>query len=65
MRHLLKYINTFLSLQNDLVATPNHPLLLPASALAKEATRYNVSDYIIQTGTRNLHVRSLTSSDTS
>ena len=62
MRHLLKYINTFLSLQNDLVATPNHPLLLPASALPKEATRYDVSDYVIQTGTRNLHVRSLTSS---
>ena len=64
-RRLCEYICIFLILQNNLVATPNHPLLLPASALAKEATRYNVSDYIIQTGTRNLHVRSLTSSDTS
>ena len=62
MRQLFKHINTFLRLKNDLVATPNLPLLLPASALPKEATRYDVSDYIIQTGTRNLHVRSFTSS---
>ena len=58
---LCEYICIFLTLQNDLVATPNHPLLLPPSALPKKATRYNVSDYVIQTGTRNLHVRSFTS----
>ena len=59
-KRLCEYICIFLTLQNDLVATPNHPLLLPASALPKEATRYDVSDYVIQTGTRNLHVQSLT-----
>ena len=60
-RRPCKYIYTFLILQNALVATSNLPLLLPPSALPKEATRYDVSDYIIQSGTRNLHVRSLTS----
>ena len=60
-RRLCEYICIFSTLQNDLVATPSHPLLLPPSALPKKATRYDVSDYIIQTGTRNLHVRSLTS----
>ena len=59
-RRLCEYICIFLTLQSDLVVTPNHPLLLPPSALPKEATRYDVSDYIIRTGTRNLHVRSLT-----
>ena len=54
----------FLNTQNDLVATPNHPLLLLPSAPPKKATRYDVSDYIIQTGTRNLHVRSSTSANT-
>ena len=58
----LKYISTFLRFSNDLVAIPNHPLLLPPSALPKKAGRYDVSDYVIQTGTRNLHVRSPTSS---
>ena len=61
-RKLCEYISIFLTFQNDLVATPNHPLLLPPSALPKKATRYDVSDYVIQTGTRNLHVRSFTSS---
>ena len=60
-RRLCEYICMFFILQSDLVATPNLPLLLPPSALPKKATRYDVSDYIIQTGTRNLHVRSLTS----
>ena len=59
---LSKCIYIFYILQSDLVAIPNLPLLLPPSALPKEASRYDVSDYIIQTGTRNLHVRSLTSS---
>ena len=61
MRRLWRYFYTILSSQNDAVAIPNDPLLLPPSALPKIAIRYNVSDYIIQTGTRNLHVRSLTS----
>ena len=61
-RRVCEYICMFLILQNDLVATPNHPLLMPPSALPKKAGRYDVSDYVIQTGTRNLHVRSLTSS---
>ena len=47
-----KYISTFSCFWNDLVATPNHPLLLPPSALPKKAAWYNVFDYIIQTGTR-------------
>ena len=51
-RRLCEYIYTFWSnliLQNDLVATPNHPLLLPPSksALPKKAARYDVSGYII------------------
>ena len=61
-RRLCEYICILLTLQNDLVATPNHPLLLPPSALPKKVGRYDVSDYVIQTGTRNLHVRSSTSS---
>ena len=60
-RRLCEYICIFLTLQNDLVATPNHPFLLPPSALPKKAARYDVSDYIIQTWTQNLHVRSPTS----
>ena len=60
-RRVCEYICMFLIIQNDLVAIPNDPLLLPPSALPKKACRYDVSDYIIQTGTRNLHVRSFTS----
>ena len=60
-RRLCEYICILLTLQNDLVATPSHTVLLPPSALPKKAGRYDVSDYVIQSGTRNLHVRSLTS----
>ena len=55
-RQLFKCISIFSILQDDLVATPNHPLLLPPSALPKKATRYDVSDYVIRTVTRNLQV---------
>ena len=53
---LCKYIFMLFIFQNDLVASPNFPLLIPPSALPRKATRYDVSDYTIQNG--NLHVGS-------